>query len=154
MMDLPPLRHGALPPFFQSALELLQEGFKFFKVRPRELEMFQVKVLYKNFTLDLPDMRISDKFSHVNFPAEVWPRCALEVLEPAVRQLVFELVHTLRFVMPVLGHVLKHVPRHVLRHVPTKHVPDHVPGHVLEHMPQNRHLDPPSAGGQRLVPAL
>ena len=63
----------------------------------------------------------------------------------------------------VLGHVprrvLKHVPvwhvlKQVLRHVPTKHVPDHVLGHVLEHVTQNRYLDPPLAGGQRLVPAL
>ena len=95
MMNLAPVYHGRLPAFFQHAEGLLLEGFLFFQVLPRELDMVTTKELYKSFTTDLPDTKITNKFVTINFPAVVWPRLAFTVLEPAVRQLVFDLVHSL-----------------------------------------------------------
>jgi hypothetical protein len=95
MMNLAPVHHGAPPPFFQHALDLLQDGFNFFEVVPQELGMVTANQLYKNFTSDLPDSKVTDRFPAVNFPAVVWPRLALTVLEAAPRQLVFDLVHGL-----------------------------------------------------------
>jgi hypothetical protein len=95
MMDLAPVRHGAAPPFFQHAIELLQEGFTYFGVEPGELEMITAKEIYKNFTPDLPDAKVTDKYFTVNFPAVVWPRLTLTVLDPAVRQMLYDLVHGL-----------------------------------------------------------
>ena len=95
MMDLAPVRHGELPPFFQHALDLLKDGFQYFGVEPRELDQITSKVIYQNFTPDLPDAKVTDRYPAINFPAVVWPRLCYTVLEPAARQVVFDLVHGL-----------------------------------------------------------
>jgi hypothetical protein len=95
MMDLSPVYHGTLPVFLQGAADLLLEGFNFFAVSPTELPDVKSRLLYKSFTSDLPDAKVTEKFPAVNFPRIVWPRLSLTVLDPAARQMVFELVHGL-----------------------------------------------------------
>lgn len=68
MMDLAPVRHGAPPPFFKHALDLLLESFNFYSVLPRELEVVTAKQ--------------TDKYITVNFHEVVWPRLSYTVLEP------------------------------------------------------------------------
>ena len=86
MMNLSPVYHGRLPDFLQQAADLLLEGFNVYDVSPRELGDVTSKMLYKNFTADLEDSKVTYKFPQVNFPAVVWPRLRQSVLEPAVHR--------------------------------------------------------------------
>jgi hypothetical protein len=95
MMTPSPVLHTAPPPYHQYALTLLTEGFRWFDIDPGELQKVTAKKIYKQYTVDIPEPKVTDKFPQVNFPSDVWPRLSYTVLPAGPRQIVFDSIHGL-----------------------------------------------------------
>ena len=59
------------------------------------MENVTAKKMYKEYTVDLPQPKITEKYSEVNFPADVWPRLSYSVLTAVPRQAIFDAIHGL-----------------------------------------------------------
>jgi hypothetical protein len=90
-----PVLDRAPPPYHQHALTLLQEGFQWFGLDPEKLEATTAKKLYTEYTTDIPQPKITNKFLQVNFPSDVWPRLSYSMLTAGPRQIVFDAIHGL-----------------------------------------------------------
>ena len=95
MMEPSPVLHTQPPPYHQHALTLLLEGFQWFGLDPEKFESVTAKKLYMDFTTDIPEPKVTDKFVQVNFPSDVWPRLSYSVLTAGPRQMVFDSIHGL-----------------------------------------------------------
>ena len=95
MVVLHPVLTRAPPPYHQHALTLLLEGFQWFGLDPEKLEATTAKKLYKEYTSDIPETKITSKFLNVNFPADVWPRLSYPVLPSGPQQILFDSIHGL-----------------------------------------------------------
>ena len=94
MMERSPVLHTAPPPYHQYALDLLNEAFKY-GMDPDKLEGVTAKRTYLEFTDTLPEPKVTDKFTSVNFPGDVWPRLSYTSLTTEPRQIVFDSIHGL-----------------------------------------------------------
>ena len=95
MKDTAPVPRRPPPAFHQHALTLLLEGLRWFGLEPGKLEKITAKNLYKEYTSHLPAPKITEKFLHVNFPSDVWPRLSYSELTAKPRQAVFDAIHGL-----------------------------------------------------------
>ena len=69
MVERSAVLHTAPRPFHQHALSLLQEGFQWFGLNPAELEIVTAKKLYQEYTSDIPEAKVTNRFLQVNFLA-------------------------------------------------------------------------------------
>ena len=95
MMAPSPVLHTAPPPYHQYALTLLREGFRWFGLDPGDLQKVTAKKIYQEYTSDIPEPKVTDKFPEVNFPSDVWPRLSYTMLPAGPRQIVFDSIHGL-----------------------------------------------------------
>ena len=95
MMDNHPVLQRPPPPLHQHALTLLLEGFEWFGLDPLKLEEITSKKLYKEYTTDIPQPKVTNKFLEVNFVGDVWPRLSYSELTSGPRQAVFDAIHGL-----------------------------------------------------------
>ena len=66
--------HTTPGPYHQYTLTLVMEGFRWFDIDPEELQKVTAKKICVEYTIGIPQPRVTDKLTQVNFPSDVWPR--------------------------------------------------------------------------------